>query len=290
VAEVIDASSSASSADHYATGFFVMLVAPVLPNGTTFSYSYFVTAKHIAEDLKGKPIAFLVNQKGEGIKTINLDEPKWITHPTDLSADVAVVPFPSVGGLDILCVSTNEVLTPEAMKKLNIGIGDEVFMTGLFTPAPGVKRNMPIVRYGTIAMIPDEQMDTELGYADVYLVEARSIGGISGSPVFARQSVPGPVMLVDGIPVTPLGVGPFGLLGMAQGHWDIKESEMNKSYFTHDRKRGVNMGIGIVVPAYKILETINHPTLVDFRAKHAMKITKRFLPTPESSLGSKERE
>jgi hypothetical protein len=49
------------------------------------------------------------------------------------------------------------------------------------------------------------------------------------------------------------------LLGMAQGHWDIREEEINKPRFTHDSKRGVNYGVGLVVPASKIYETIYQP-------------------------------
>jgi hypothetical protein len=43
---------------------------------------------------------------------------------------------------------------------------------------------------------------------------------------------------------------------------DINEADLNKTNFTHDPKRGVNLGIGIVIPAYKILETLNSPALV----------------------------
>ena len=55
----------------------------------------------------------------------------------------------------------------------------------------GRDRNFPIVRTGHIAMMPDEKIpkvkigDWE-GNADAYLIESRSIGGWSGSPVFVR--------------------------------------------------------------------------------------------------------
>jgi hypothetical protein len=52
------------------------------------------------------------------------------------------------------------------------------------------------------------------------------------------------------------------LMGLAHGHWDVRESEMNKPRLIPDSQRGVNMGISIVVPAHKILEVINHPELV----------------------------
>jgi hypothetical protein len=48
---------------------------------------------------------------------------------------------------------------------------------------------MPIGRHGSLAMMPSEPIQTDLGFADVYLIKARSMGGISGSPVFVRPSV-----------------------------------------------------------------------------------------------------
>jgi hypothetical protein len=53
---------------------------------------------------------------------------------------------------------------------------------------------------------------------------------------------------------------------MVHGHWDVKESDLNQPRFVHDRKLGVNSGIGIVIPAIKILETIHHPLLEQNRA------------------------
>jgi hypothetical protein len=127
---------------------------------------------------------------------------------------------------------------------------------------------MPIIRHGNIAMMPKEQIQTELGYADVYLIEARSLGGLSGSPVFVRPTI------CTAIPDNQWGLKhnfSYGhgatLLGLMHGHWDVKESEMNKAFFTHDRKHGVNYGIAIVVPAYKIVETLNRPELIELRAQ-----------------------
>jgi hypothetical protein len=148
------------------------------------------------------------------------------------------------------------------MRKHKVGVGDEVFVVGLFTYAPGSKRNLPIVRPGNIAMIPDEQIQVDGEFTDAYLIEARSIGGISGPPVFVRPS-----MALD---EARFGLGnkrliglssELYLLGLMHAHWDIKESEMNRPSAIHDRQRGVNMGIGVVVPAQKILETMMHPEI-----------------------------
>jgi hypothetical protein len=143
-----------------------------------------------------------------------------------------------------------------------------VFIAGLFTKAPGKERIVPIVRHGNIAMLPEEKVQTGLGFADVYLIEARSIGGLSGSPVFARPSI---LLMAErgrGKNVEPVfGVGGVRLLGVTQGHWDIRESDMNNPRFAHSPLHGVNLGIAIVTPAYKLLETLNRPELAELRSR-----------------------
>jgi hypothetical protein len=60
-------------------------------------------------------------------------------------------------------------------------------------------------------------------------------------------------------------IGKFRLLGLVHGHWDINEKELNNSDIVPVDKHGVNVGIGIVVPAVKILETIHRQELVEMR-------------------------
>lgn len=106
---------------------------------------------------------------------------------------------------------------------------------------------------------------------EAYLVEARSIGGISGSPVFARRTIS--VIWNDEIsnrttPVKALHglTGEVHLIGMMHGHWDVKESEINQARMVPTRDpQGVNVGIAIVVPMHKIIETINQPELAGRR-------------------------
>ena len=98
---------------------------------------------------------------------------------------------------------------------------------------------------------------------EVYLAEGRSIGGLSGSPVFVRNTVKMPVQTPDGKIGTFSGLGGSHLLGMVHGHWDVPPtfSEM-------EQEEKVNMGVSIVVPAKKILETLYNPELTALRKKH----------------------
>ncbi len=248
--------------DLCATGFFVCVPfrSPELCNKRI---CYFVTAGHVAQQLSDKPIFVLVNKRGGGVTGVEPMDARWGVHPTDRTTDVAIIQVRNPEDGDIATIKAEDLVTADDITSERVGVGDEVFITGLFTEAPGSKRNMPIVRHGNIAMIPDEQIQTDFGYADAYLIEARSIGGLSGSPVFVRPSIE--VNVDEG---RLHGSGSIKLLGLMHGHWDIKESEMNQSSIVHDRRRGVNLGIGVVVPALKIFETINGPRMEEMRREY----------------------
>lgn len=269
--------------DAYATGFFVSVPCES-PELRHLSFLYFVSAKHVATDLGDREMFFLVNRVGGGVSDdLRSPDNYWWFHPTDKSADVAVIQVGRNPELDIIPIVTEAFATPEKIAEYGIGIGDETNVVGLFTPAPGVEQTMPIVRHGNICMMPKEQIQTAMGYADVFLVEARSLGGLSGSPVFVRHTISAKVKTTKGEQWSfSLGHGET-LLGLMHGHWDIRESEMNKPYFTHDSEHGVNYGVAIVVPAQKIYETLYRPELVKIRKKHEESELKKNVPTMDSS-------
>jgi len=266
--------------DLHATGFFVSV--PSTSKHVIGCYSYFVTAKHVANDLKDRDIYFLVNKKGGGLLHLDPLTP-WILHPTDETADIAIVSAQIDPRADSVAIAIEDFISNKDFESNAVGVGDEVFATGLFTEAPGTSRNLPIVRHGNLAMIPDEQIQTELGYADVYLVEARSIGGLSGSPVWVRPSLVVPMQRPNGEWLPTAIVGPGRFLGLSHGHWDVRECDINKPSITHDRKRGVNYGVAIVVPASKIEETINQPALVDIRNEMDEAMAKKSVPGMDSA-------
>ena len=74
------------------------------------------------------------------------------------------------------------------------------------------------------------------------------------------------------------------LLGLMHGHWDIRESDLNKPSFVHDSQRGVNLGVAVVVPAYKTLEIINQPSLTAMRAAYDANLKKGISPSPDTGV------
>ena len=123
-----------------------------------------------------------------------------VYHPTERKyVDAAVTFFsPSythLSQLEVEHVPVGMFADEKVIKQRHIGVGDEVFITGLFTKVQETTKNIPIVRTGTVAMIPGEKIPFGDNLIEAYLVEARSIGGLSGSPVFVRETLG--VSLID---------------------------------------------------------------------------------------------
>jgi hypothetical protein len=180
-----DEDSAGIGLNFCATGFFVC-VPYSSPRLIHKRIAFFVTAAHVAKDLSDRPMSIVVNKLGGGLTGIETFGENWLVHPTDRSADVVAMPVTMNREAEVSCIAEQDLVSPDKFVSEEVGVGDEVFIIGLFTAVPGISRVMPIVRHGNVAMIPQEQIQTEMGYADVYLVEARSIGGLSGSPVFVR--------------------------------------------------------------------------------------------------------
>lgn len=78
------------------------------------------------------------------------------------------------------------------------------------------------------------------------------------------------------------------LLGIIHGHWDVKETDINSYPIIQDRKRGVNYGIAIVVPAIKLIETLNRSELLERRMKHDETLKKKGMPGMDSARTKKD--
>ncbi len=256
---------------------------------------YAVTAAHVYEGVRRVSqdalLHLRINLKAGGSKWAYTRLNDWATHPTDQGIDVAACLIGIDGRvIDLMAIPMTMALTPEIITQQEIGLGDELFLTGLFSPHYGMTRNIPILRTGAIAAMPEEPVEwvrkTVEGNFNVamsaYLVEARSIGGLSGSPVFIYVGR----MRTRGGGTVVMGGGPtFYLLGLMHGHWDSPpdaaevEAGVAEPSDARDseemRQEKVNMGIGIVVPADSIREVLDQPLFTARRQAN--------LPTPDGS-------
>lgn len=235
------------------SGFF--LGRELKDDPTKASAVHFVTARHVIDRARNTgtlKIFIRVNQKGGDAAWVETELSQWQSHPTNASIDVAMLPFGIPENLDHIVVPLSMGATEGKLKEFQVGLGDEVFITGLFRHHRGNRRNIPIVRVGNISCLVEEKVVTkDYGEIDAYLIEARSIGGLSGSPVFLNlagmRSVAG---------VTTLRSGPhFLLLGLIHGHYDVPISRVDANDLTPE---AVNTGIATVVPFQHIEEVFSH--------------------------------
>jgi hypothetical protein len=224
------------------------------------SFRYLVTARHVVDDLLNgvdKLLVRLNTKIGDAVWS-ELPMDKWTFHPTDNGVDVAVMAANfDWSGFDHFHVALHAAATKEVMKREGFGIGDEVFVTGLFRHYKGERRNIPIIRIGNISALGEEKVQTKrYGAMEAYLVECRSIGGLSGSPVFLHS---GAFRVVNNA-LKPVDIS-FYLLGLIHGHWDTDAVDVDAIEDATNIEK-INTGIAIIVPVDKILEVLNHPNLI----------------------------
>jgi len=274
------------------TGFVVSLAASC---GHLF-FAYVVTAKHVSLQLEGRASFIRVNHTDGTTAFFKVPaDAVWWKHPDKPNeVDVAILPWRiPLGVADVRSMEITEwFITDEILKKRSIGIGDDVFWVGLFSLMANQKKNWPIVRVGNIAMMPDEKIPSVntgdwVGPIEGYLVEAKSFGGLSGSPVFVRPTFNMPFATNDGENTLMYGVGQPYLMGLVQGHWPIPLETINDSQIkaVSDRKQ-INLGFAIVVPARQILEVINQPELVKIRETQAQAALGDGTTVPDSEPSS----
>jgi hypothetical protein len=187
---------------------------------------------------------------------MNGTEVPWFFH-ADETVDIAILPMASLRlrEYDYQDISTNLFITPERRQEYGIGIGDEVFTIGLFPLFFGDLRFTPMARTGIISMMPRGRLSHPVfGSIEAYLTESRSLGGLSGSPVFVRDTVQVHGLAnKEGVPRPFSASANFHLLGMLSGHWDAPHPSGSET--------ALNMGISLVVPAEKILEALFEPEI-----------------------------
>jgi hypothetical protein len=251
----------------HGTGFFVGVSHEGNKNTLT---SYFVTAKHVLQDLQGHyyPEIILRLNKLQGnseLIRIPTKDIKIIEHP-DKDVDIAAFEFlPDVKIFDFKCISSTLIANTPLMEQHKITEGDDVFFAGLFTGHIGQIRNQPIIRFGKVSLISNEKIlwqenNKPPTYRDLYLLECQSFGGNSGSPVFFDLS---PVrnagqLLVGGKQIFLAGVMTGSFL---QGSNIQQVTETAASRLISLQ----NAGIAAVTPAEKLHHMLFSDELIEKR-------------------------
>jgi hypothetical protein len=224
--------------------------------------AYLVTAGHVIEYIRSKSASTdprvwvrvnIGESKGSWIDVYN---GSWKFHH-DATVDLAVLKIGIENDWDHAAWPLEDSVSAETLSENDFAVehGDEVFFSGLFWLHPGNGRNIPIVRVGNIAALRDEPVLTKFGRSDAYLIDAHSISGFSGSPVFIDTVAAKRERELSTSP--RLGSKRFLLLGVMHGHYHAPHEEPEVVVDDGSEEGKVNTGICIIIPADKIGKIIH---------------------------------
>lgn len=281
-----------------ATGFFVVVRPSVEDEDADAPpwHNYLITARHVIDSIResshdGK-VFIRFNLISGGMKIVQSDLTEWRFHPTrEVDAAALRVPKSWLEELDYAMLTEHSIADDAVIQDHRIGPGQDVFITGLFINHYGQRRNIPIIRVGNIAAMPEEKVRMKLDRntfisAHAYLIESRSIKGLSGSPVFTYRDSweqhPTDQMsnmsihrfstatrLFDETPLITTGRPSYYWLGLVHGHWEAEVVGSDIEDIDDGIKEYVNTGIAIVVPATDVWGVLDHPDFVEHREKLA---------------------
>jgi hypothetical protein len=164
----------------HGTGFFVVRNAR---QEMKFHY-YAVTNWHIANKLGASIIR--LNTKDGGTRLLEYDPIDWQFVPKgddisalDITDDLQI-------GDEFSVHNESGFLTSNLIENFKIGLGEDVFMIGMFSDQHGGERNTPAARFGNLALLADKNALIKQPNGmrrPSHLLDMRSRTGFSGSPV-----------------------------------------------------------------------------------------------------------
>jgi hypothetical protein len=247
------------------SGFLVGVQSKGLPQNFWFLYA--VTNKHV---INGGATTIRFTTTDGKTDVLETDEKAWVHHPSGDDLSVCLVSFdPKMFKFHF--IPKDKFLTREIMDSLNVGPGDEIFVVGRFVSHEGKQQNRPTARFGFIGQMPFEPVVQDDGFRqESFLVEVRSIGGYSGSPVFLYV-----------MPVVPdtfaarkvQAYGMYGewLLGVEWGmllNWEPVRNERAEPVNPNNPRSmrvPINTGMMGAVPVWKLAEMLDNGAIADFR-------------------------
>lgn len=254
------------------TGFLVEMPETRLPGDKVIVY--LVTNRHVAKamtpDATGRDVAHRITKMdavlnlktpvdGNKAKSVPLppEGPFQWRFPADSSIDLAVIPFALKDEYDVMRISVTFFFTQDVWKTYRIGPGDKVLTCGYFLHYAGLHQFQPIIREGSLAMVPDDVMPVPIGgSANIYLADLHIIPGNSGSPLFLA-----PAFTIGGYVTDSKGGVPYGLVGIVSGYmWEDNQLTLHAAT-DYETTIHANSGIAMVVPVDQLKELLSSPEL-----------------------------
>lgn len=228
-----------------------------------------ITCRHVAQALEqysDTGFCIRLNTQDGASQEIPVTKIEWRYHP-DPTVDLAVTTFGArMETFDQKYLDLNKsALFSKGHEMPNVIMaGDPINIVGLFRLHAGSKRNIPFVHSGHIAALPDPKervriRDTrtqKIIESEAYLIEAQTLDGLSGSPVFFHQ-----MLGLARYPPTLQGnlamvYGDVWLLGLYIGSWDGEPGAILAADRNLKGGTRVPVGMGMVVPSEKIIELL----------------------------------
>jgi hypothetical protein len=162
-----------------------------------FTFDYLISAQHLLWPGRKKspqkppdtPMVVRLNTKSGSSRIIPTPPKDWI-YPQDPTIDVCAFRFAELlhndgDELEVNSINLSTmIVAAHNARQVGLCLGDEVFICGAFVGRVGHRKNIPVVRIANIAAMPEEPIDFASPKKAAYLIETRSLGGTSGSPVF----------------------------------------------------------------------------------------------------------
>jgi hypothetical protein len=269
------------------TGFRVSVPSTASPN---HFHIYGISNRHVVIDQAAPVIRQNTGALVRGTVAVAGGDPipltvdQWEPHP-DPAVDLAIAPLgmwfiiPRVPNLPY-AIPSSSLMTHEVIDVFDIGVGDEVYMVGRYIHHSGNDFNKPTVRSGIISLMPDMiDVDDCVLPEEMYLVEMRSIGGYSGSPVFWQLPMidmiaPSQRNMKPEAKKTMIGPWLMGIECMRHNFYDhvLRKVKQGSKTRYENSKYTVKSHIGqsLVIPAWKVHELLNLEKF-DMARKHADK-------------------
>ena len=170
------------------TGFFVQRRSHAVAG---LSHIYAVTNQHVTQNEKIKASSIRLNCDNAS-RFLDFSQHQWLSDAQDDLSAIDVTEYLRRHGDEFDCVEENgQFVTQGVVDEFFLDIGEDVIMVGLFSSHYGGDRNKPTARFGNISMMPDPNALIEQPNGvkrPSYLVDTRSRGGYSGSPVFVFRT------------------------------------------------------------------------------------------------------
>jgi hypothetical protein len=212
------------------------------------AYFVLVTAAHVLNEMKGDN-AVLVLRKRSGdsflkapypIQIRRGTTPLWVQHST---MDVAVMYVSLPPEIDIQLTPIGLLATDDTLKEFEIHPGDRLSCLGFPLAAEANDAGFPVLRSGQIASFPLVPMKS----VKTFLFDFNVFEGNSGGPVYFVDSNRN---YAGG---THIGKIQF-LMGLVS---EQKFAEEQVQSLRQSRKERYQLGLGVVIPAAFIKETID---------------------------------